>query len=125
MQCCEFVVSGGHQLHEMLPHHIRIFPIQGTLHIGIDYALGCHFFPDIVIYQLGIVLGAHTGEGLPLRLGNSQFFKSILDVLRHLGPFGTHMGIGLDISHNIFHVQPLNRGTPVGDFHLIIDLQRL
>ena len=123
VQRCEFVVSGGHQLHKMLPHHIRIFPIQGTLHIGIDYALGCHFFPDIVIYQLRIVLGAHTGEGLSLRLWDSQLLKGILDILRYLGPFGAHMGIGLDISHNIFHVQPLNGRSPVGDLHLVIDLQ--
>ena len=109
----------------MLPHHIRIFPIQGTLHIGIDYALGCHFFPDIVIYQLGIVLGAHTGEGLPLRLWDPQFFEGILDVLRHFGPFGAHMGIRFYIGYDVFHVQTLNRGTPVGNFHLIIDLQRL
>ena len=125
VQRCEFVVSGGHQLHKMLPHHIRIFPIQGTLHIGIDYALGCHFFPDIVIYQLGIVLGAHTGEGLPLRLWDPQFFEGILDVLRHFGPFGAHMGIRFYIGYDVFHVQTLNRGTPVGNFHLIIDLQRL
>ena len=62
VQRCKFVISGCYQLHEMFPHHIRIFPVQGTLHIGIDYALGCHFFPDIVIYQLGIVLGAYPGE---------------------------------------------------------------
>ena len=123
MQRCEFVVSGGHQLHEMFPHHIRIFPVQGTLHIGIDYALGCHFFSDIVIYQFGIILCPHTGEGLSLRLRNSQLLKSILDILRYLGPFGTHMSIGLHIGHDIFHVQTLDGGTPVGDFHLIIDLQ--
>ena len=125
VQRCEFVVSGCYQLHEMFPHHIRIFPVQGTLHIGIDYALGCHFFPDIVIYQFGIILCPHTGEGLPLRLGDPQFFEGILDVLRHFGPFGAHMGIRFYIGYDVFHVQTLNRGTPVGNFHLIIDLQRL
>ena len=125
MQCGEFMVSGGDQLHEVLPHHIRIFPVQGTLHIGVDHALSCHFFSDIMIYQFGIVLGTHTGQRLPLCLRDSQLLKGILDILRHLGPFGAHMGIGLDIGHNIVHVQALDRRPPVRNLHLIIDLQRL
>ena len=61
MQCCKLVIPWCHQLHKILTHHIRIFTGQCTLHIGIDNTLCSDFLTNIVINQLGIILGTHTG----------------------------------------------------------------
>ena len=119
----ELMVMGRYQLHEVLAHHVGIFALQSALHVGIHHALGGHGVLHIVIHQLGVVLGSHTGQRLPLGLGNTQPLEGLLDILRHVLPVVAHFGVGADVGGNVIHVQSLDGGAPVGEFHLVIDLE--
>ena len=49
-----------YQLHEMGTDHIRVFPVHRAFQVRVNHALGCYLCFYIVVYQLGIVLGAHA-----------------------------------------------------------------
>ena len=114
-----------HQLHKMLLHHICIFTGQCTLHIGIDNTLCSDFLTNIVINQLGIILGTDTGQWLSLCFRNTQTLKCILNIFRHIGPFGFHLRIRSDISNNLIHIQAFYRWPPIRHCHLIVNLKRM
>ena len=119
----ELVVGGGHQLHKVLAHHVGVLAVERALHVGIDHALSCHLGADVVVHQLGIVLGAHAGQRLALRLGNAQTLKGILDVLRHVFPVVLHFCVGPDVGGDMVHVQPRQRRAPVRQRRLVVNLQ--
>jgi len=123
VQSRKLMVCRRHQLHEVFADHVRIFAVHGTLQIGIHYAQIGNFLPHIVVHQLGVILCSHTGKGLSLCLRNAQTFEGILDVLRHVGPLGFHIGIGADIGNNVVHVQPVDRRTPVRHLQFVVDLE--
>ena len=104
MQGCEFMVMGCHEFHKVVLYHIGIFTGQGTFHIGIDNALLLNLLADIVVDELGVVLGTHTGEGGALRLRDPKLFEGVLDLFRNLGPVTLHLCIRADIGGDVVHV---------------------
>ena len=125
MERGKLVVARGDELHEILAHHVGILALEGAFHIGVDYALGGDLVAHIMINQLGVVLRAHAGERLALRLRDAQTLKGVLDVLRHVRPVVLHLRVRADIGGDVVNVQPLERGAPVGQAQLVVDLERL
>ena len=123
VQSRKLMVCRRHQLHEVLADHVRIFAVHGTLQIGIHYAQIGNFLPHVMVHQFGVILCSHAGKGLSLCLRNAQTLEGILDVLRHVGPLGFHIGIGADIGDNVVHVQPVDRRTPVRHLQFVVDLE--
>ena len=121
----KFVVVRFYQLHEMGTDHIRILAVHRALQVRVDHALSRNLRFYIVVNQLGIVLGSHACQGFPFGLGNTKPLKGILDIFRHIGPFGTHFRIRTDISHDLIHIQVVDGRSPVWNLHGIIDLQGL
>ena len=77
----------------MLAHHPGIGAGEGAFHIGVHNALGGHFGLDVVVDDLGVILGAYTGQAGTLGLGDAQTFKGVLDVVGHFAPLAAHLGI--------------------------------
>ena len=98
------MVMGCHELHKVVLYHIGIFTGQGTLHIGVDNALFLNLLADVVVDELGVVLGAHACEGGALRLRDPKLFEGVLDLLRNLGPVTLHLCICADIGGDVVHV---------------------
>ena len=59
---------------------------QRGVHVGEDHALSLEVLVDLVIHDLGFVLGTDSGEELPLGLGNAEAVEGSLDVLGHVVP---------------------------------------
>ena len=120
----KFVIRGGNQVHEMGTDHLGIRAVHGAFQVGVNNTLLRNLFFHVVIYQLGVILCADTGQAVALGLGDTQLFKGILDVGGHFAPLGAHFGVGAHIGDDIIHVQLINRRAPLRDTGLIIDLQR-
>ena len=115
VQSREFVVLGRHQLHEVGADHVRVFPAQRALEIRVNDALFGDFLADVVVYQLGVILGAYACQGLTLGLGDSQTLESVLDIFRHVFPVRVHaLGVGAHIGDDVVHVEAFDGGPPVG-----------
>ena len=56
----KFVVIWLYQLHKMSTDHICVFPVHSTFQVCVNNSLGCYLCFYIVVYQLGIVLGANA-----------------------------------------------------------------
>jgi hypothetical protein len=54
---------------------------QRRVHVGEDHALGLELLVDLVVDDLGLVLGADAGEEFALRLGDAEPVEGVLDVL--------------------------------------------
>ena len=104
MQGCEFMVMGGHEFHKVVLYHIGVFAGQGALHICVDDALLRNFLADVVVDELGVVLGTDACERGALRLRDPELFKGILDLLRDLGPVPFHLCVGTDVGRDVVHV---------------------
>ena len=117
------MVARGHELHEVLAHHVGVFALHGALHIGIHDALGGDGVLDIVVNKLGVVLRADAGERLALRLRDAQALEGLLDVLGDVLPVVAHLGVWADIGRDVIHVQSLDGGSPVRYLHLVINLE--
>ena len=59
---------------------------QRGVHVGEDHALGLELLVDLVVDDLGLVLGADAGEELALGLGDAEPVEGVLDVLGDLAP---------------------------------------
>ena len=114
------MIMGCHELHKVVLYHIGIFTGQGTFHIGVDNALLRNLLADIVVDELGVVLGAHACEGGALRLRDPKLFEGVLDLLRNLGPVPLHLCIRADIGGDVVHVQPFDGRAPVRNLHFMI-----
>ena len=125
VQSGEFVVRGLYQLHKVLLDHLRIRAVHSAFQVCIDHALGGHFLSHIVVHQLGVILGAYTGKGLALCLGNAQALKCIFNIFGHIGPLGAHFGVGAHIGYDVVHIQSVNGRAPLGHPALIVNLQGL
>ena len=93
-----------HELHEVFFYHIGVFAGQGALHICVDDALLRNFLADVVVDELGVVLGTHACEGGALRLRDPKLFEGVLDLFRNLGPVTLHLCIRADIGGDVVHV---------------------
>ena len=120
----KLVVSGGHALHEVLLHHVGVGAGQGALHVGVNNTLGGDFLLDVVIDDLGVVLRTDARKARTLGLGDAQALKRVLDILGHIAPLAAHFGVGTHVGDDVAHVQPFQGGTPVGDGHFVVGLQR-
>jgi len=98
------MVMGCHEFHKVVLYHIGIFAGQGTFHIGIDNALLLNLLADIVVDELGVVLGTHACEGGALRLRDPELFEGVLDLFRNLGPVPFHLCVGTDVGGDVVHV---------------------
>ena len=88
----------------MVLYHIGIFAGQGTLHIGVNNALLRNLLADVVVDELGVVLGTYACERGALRLRDPELFKGILDLLRDLGLVPFHLCVGTDVGRDVVHV---------------------
>ena len=113
------------QFHEVVLDHIAIGTVQSTLDVGVDDALGRNFRTDVVVNELGVILGADTGEGLPLRFGDTEAFKRILDVFRNVFPLAGHAGLGLDVSDDVVEVQAVDGRAPRRHLGMVEDVEAL
>ena len=123
MQCSKFMVGRRHQLHKMLMHHFRIRSVQGAFHISINNALFFYLFTHIMIYYLGIILCAYTGQTALLCLRNTQTIKGVLNIFGNIFPFTLHVRIRTYIGNDVIHIQTINRRSPVRHLQLIINIQ--
>ena len=104
MQSGKFVVMRSHELHEVFFYHIGVFAGQGALHICVDDALLRNFLADVVVDELGVILGTDACERGALRLRDPELFKGILNLLRDLGPVPLHLCVGTDVGRDVVHV---------------------
>ena len=98
------MVMGCHEFHKVVLYHIGIFAGQGTLHIGVNNALLRNLLADVVVDELGVVLGTHACEGGALRLRDPELFEGVLDLFRNLGPVPFHLCVGTDVGGDVVHV---------------------
>jgi hypothetical protein len=54
---------------------------QARVHVHEDHALLLQILADLVVHDLGLVLGADAGEELALRLRDAELVERVLDVL--------------------------------------------
>ena len=79
----------------VLAHEVLVLA-QGGVHVGEDHALGLELLVDLVVDDLGLVLGADPGEELALRLGDAEAVEGVLDVLGDLAPVAAVLLGGAD-----------------------------
>ena len=125
MKSGKLVVGRGNQLHKMRPDQLGIFSPERALQIRVHHALRSHLCLYVVINQFRVILGSHTRKRFPLRLGNTQSLKGILDFFRNLVPASLHFCVRADIGNYLIHIQPFYGWTPVRNFFLIINLKRM
>ncbi len=124
MECGKLVVCRRDQLHEVLADRLFVGAVEGLLDTRVDHPQLCHLFAHVVVDQLGVILGAHTGQAGALGLGNAQALEGVLDVLRHLVPGVCLFGAAGHISGDVRHVQPGDGGSPIGGHRsALINLQ--
>src|SRR4029079_11350338 len=81
----ELVVVGRDHRREVLAHEVLVLA-QARVHVHEHDALLLDVLAHLVVDDLGLVLGAHAGEELALRLGDAQLVEGALDLLRHVVP---------------------------------------
>ena len=59
---------------------------QRRVHVLEDHALLLEVFADLVVDDFGLVLGADSGQELPLGLRDPEPVEGLLDVLGHVVP---------------------------------------
>ncbi len=122
----ELVVGRRDQRHELVADdRLPLGDLQGLLDAGVhDAHLGGGVL-HVVVDELGVVLRADAREVAALGLGDAQALEGVLDVVGHGVPVVLLVGVGLDVGHDVVHVQALDAGAPGGVGHLVVDLQRL
>src|SRR5438128_157672 len=74
-----------------LPSTPSILPLaQAAVHVLEDHALGLQVFLELVVDDLGLVLGADAGQVVLLRLWDAELVPGVLDLRRQVLP-----GVGL------------------------------
>ena len=81
---CELVVVQRDDRAEVLADEVLVLT-QARVHVEEQDALPLELLLELVIHDLGLVLGAHAGEVLLLRLGDAEPVPRLLDV-RRAGP---------------------------------------
>ena len=113
------------QFHEVVLDHIAVGTVEGTLDIGVDDALGRNFRTDVMVNEFGVILGADTGEGLPLRFGDAEAFERILDIFGNVFPLAGHAGLGLDVGDDVVEIQAVDGGAPGRHLGMVEDVEAL
>ena len=121
----ELVVAGWHCGTEVLLEQFRVLS-QGSVGVEEDDALTFEFLIDLVVDDLGLVLGGNTGhQAILLGLGNAQTVVGGADVVGKVVP-----GLGLPIrgTHEVLDVVEVDRvqvDSPGRHRLAIEDAQRL
>ena len=105
MQGCEFVVIWLYKLHEMLTHHVGIRAAERTFKISVNDSLFRHFFLQVVVDKLRVVLGANACKARPLCLWDSQLFKSVFNVFGNIFPLALHFCIWAHVSCDFIDIE--------------------
>ena len=86
---------------------------QRGVHVGEDHALGLELLVDLVVDDLGLVLGADAGEELALGLGDAEPVEGVLDVLGDLGPVAAVLLGGADEVVDVVPVDLVEVAAPL------------
>ena len=86
---------------------------QRGVHVGEDHALGLELLVDLVVDDLGLVLGADAGEELALGLGDAEPVEGVLDVLGDLAPVAAVLLGGADEVVDVVEVDLVEVAAPV------------
>ncbi len=81
----QLVVVGRDDRGEVLAHEVLVLA-QARVHVHEHDALLLEVLADLVVDDLGLVLGADAGEELALRLGDAELVEGVLDVLGDVVP---------------------------------------
>ena len=119
------MVARSYKLHKIFFYHIGILAVHGTLHIGIHNTLRRNLIFNIVIHKLRVVLCADTCERFTLCLWNTESFKGVLYIFRHVFPIVLHFCVGANICRDISYIKSVKRRSPIWHLHLVIYLQGL
>ena len=98
---------------------------QRRVHVGEDHALGLELLVDLVVDDLGLVLGADPGEEFALRLGDAEPVEGVLDVLRDLAPVAAVLFGGADEVVDVVEVDLAEVAAPGRGRARVEVLQRL
>src|SRR5581483_6713813 len=120
----ELVVVGRDDRGPVLAHDVLVLA-KGRVHVGEDHALLLESLVDLVIDDLGLVLGADAGEELALRLGDSQPIEGVLDVLGNLVPAAAVLLRGADEVVDVVPVDLAQIAAPRRGRALLEVLERL
>ena len=81
----ELVVVGRDDRRPVLAHEVLVLAQPGV-HVHEHHALLLEVLAHLVVDDLGLVLRAHAGQELALRLGDAEPLERVLDVLGHVIP---------------------------------------
>ena len=90
------MVRGGNKLHKVFPDNVLIARSDRGFDVGVDYAGFRHLFPEVVVDNFGIVLGADAGQGQTLGLRDAKPLKGLLDISRDIIPALDVVGKGFE-----------------------------
>ena len=126
MQGGELVVGGRDERHELLADDgLPLGDLQGLLDAGVDDAHLGGGVLHVVVDELGVVLCADAREVAALCLGDAEALEGVLDVIGDGLPVVLLVGVGLDVGHDVIHVQALDARAPGGVGRVVVDLERL
>ena len=107
----ELVVVRGDDRPEVLLDELLVLA-QPRVHVEEDHALLGQLLLQVVVDDLGLVLGADAGEVLLLRLGDAELVPGVLDVGRQVLP-GLGLLLGrLDVVVDVVEVDPGEIAAP-------------
>ena len=98
---------------------------QRRVHVGEDHALGLELLVDLVVDDLGLVLGADPGEEFALRLGDAEPVEGVLDVLGDLAPVAAVLLRGADEVVDVVEVDLAEVAAPFRGRARVEVLERL
>ena len=108
----ELVVVGRDDRRPVLADEVLVLAQRGV-HVGEDHALGLELLVDLVVDDLGLVLGADAGEELALGLGDAEAVEGVLDVLGDLGPVAAVAVRGADEVVDVVPVDLVEVAAPL------------
>ena len=122
----KLVVGGWDERHKLLvDERLPLRVVQGLLNAGVDDAHLGRRVLHVVVDELGVVLRADACQVAALGLGDTQALKGVLDVVGHRLPVVLLVGVGLDVSDDVVHVQALDGGAPRRIRETVEDLEGL
>ena len=121
----ELIVTGWDNGAEVFLEKLRVVAQRGVS-IDEDDTLAFQVLTDLVVDNLRLVLGGHTGnEALLLSLWNAQLIVGGLDVIREVFPGLGLLLSGLHVVLNLVEVDARQIRTPGGNGLLIKDVECL
>ena len=102
----QLVVVGRDHRRPVLADEVLVLAQRGV-HVGEDHALRLELLVDLVVDDLGLVLGADAGEELALGLGDAEPVEGVLDVLGDLVPVGA---VAIGGADEVVDVVPVDLG---------------